>query len=123
MQRLNLAAFGLALGLAVFPGWSATYTNSAIRALGPLTYRDARSGTIFYVESDGRHVAAIDRSGKVLWVRNPFEDAHLQPYRTAFPRIAYIGRGPHHYISIGYDSSQFGLLNVDNGDFSWKGQD
>ena len=37
----------------------------------PATYRDAESGVVFYVESDGRHLAAIDRSGKLVWVVIP----------------------------------------------------
>ena len=57
----------------------------------PFAYRDAKSGITFYVESDGRHLAAIDKSGKVLWVRNPFVDYDLCPYRSPHPYIAWIG--------------------------------
>lgn len=57
----------------------------------PFTYRDAKSGITFYVESDGRHLAAIDKSGKVLWVRNPFVNDDMCPYRSAHPYIAWIG--------------------------------
>jgi hypothetical protein len=57
----------------------------------PSTYRDPESGTVFYVESDGRHVAAIDRNGKLLWVRNPFVEGGLCPYRSAHPYIYWIG--------------------------------
>ncbi len=53
----------------------------------PLVYRDGRTSITFYVESDGRHLAAIDGDGKLLWVRNPFEDRHLCPYRTGRPVI------------------------------------
>lgn len=59
---------------------------------GPsLSYRDVDSGTTLYVESDGRHVAAIDKDGKLLWVRNPFVDSNLCPYRSAHPYISWIG--------------------------------
>jgi len=59
---------------------------------GPsLSYRDVDSGTTFYVESDGRHIAAIDKDGKLLWVRNPFVDSNLCPYRSAHPYIGWIG--------------------------------
>lgn len=30
-------------------------------------YKDSVSGTLFYVESDGHHVSAIDRSGNLIW--------------------------------------------------------
>jgi len=53
----------------------------------PLVYRDGRTSITFYVESDGRHLAAIDGDGKLLWVRNPFEDRHLCSYRTGRPVI------------------------------------
>jgi hypothetical protein len=38
---------------------------------------DARTSITFYVESDGKHVAAIDAHGRVLWVRDPSEQAKL----------------------------------------------
>jgi hypothetical protein len=59
----------------------------AIPPVPPITYRDAQSGVIFYVESDGRHVAALDQRGKLLWVRNPFVDSNMCPYRSAHPFI------------------------------------
>jgi hypothetical protein len=55
------------------------------------SYRDAETGVTFYVESDGRHVAAIDSAGKIIWVRNPFVDRNLCPYRSAHPYIYWIG--------------------------------
>src|SRR5690349_22281876 len=58
---------------------------------GPQVCRDPTTGTLLYVESDGRHVAAISRDGKLLWNRDPFKDAHLPFYRTEKPQIVYIG--------------------------------
>lgn len=57
----------------------------------PQAYLDPISGISFRVESDGRHVDAIDKDGKRLWVRNPFVDANLCPYRSAHPFIVWIG--------------------------------
>ena len=102
---------------------------------GPQAYKDAGSGVIFYVESDGRHVAAIGPDGKVLWNRDPFSDARLEFYRTKTPRIVYIGKtsprneaywatnGIPKVIGIAYNSSQFGELDVRTGDFKFHGQD
>jgi hypothetical protein len=56
----------------------------------PLTFNDPRTSISFYVESDGRHLAAIDAVGKLLWVRNPFEDAHLCPRGNPRPSISSI---------------------------------
>jgi hypothetical protein len=67
------------------------YFGGTVPPHPPTTYRDAESGITFYVESDGRHVAAVDANGKLLWVRNPFVDRNMCPYRLAHPYIASIG--------------------------------
>ena len=61
---------------------------------GPQVYKDPGSGTLFYVETDGRHVAAISGEGKLLWSKDPFKDGHLPFYRTEKPQIVYIGPPP-----------------------------
>jgi hypothetical protein len=102
---------------------------------GPQSYRDADSGIIFYVESDGRHVAAIGQDGKLLWHRDPFADARLEYYRTRQPRIvrlgqpqkwmveAMTGKGSGKFVCISYNSSQAGVLDMKTGDFTFMGQD
>jgi hypothetical protein len=105
----------------------------------PMAYKDPRSAVSFYVESDGRHIAAIDPDGKLLWVRNPFEEAGLCPYRNARPSISSIaaivttsamaswirlrGANPSHdFLEIKFDSSQFGVIDETTGDFLPSGQ-
>lgn len=61
---------------------------SALPPDPPFAYFDPNSGITFYVESDGRHLAAIDKNGKVLWVRNPFVDNNLCSYRLPNTRAA-----------------------------------
>ena len=109
---------------------------------GPQAYRDADSGIIFYVESDGRHVAAISPDGKVLWNREPMADAHLEryhigleSYRVKNPRIIFIGKeseqhakrmekgGSDKFIVITCENSQFGDVDIKTGDFIFGGQD
>ena len=68
---------------------------------GPQAYRDLKSGTLFYVETDGRHLEAISNGGKLLWVREPHEDAHVEYYRTDKPQIVYIGPAPKWYKPLG----------------------
>ena len=109
-----------------------TFTDSWHDFPGPQAYQDAHTGTTFYVESDGRHVAAISRNGRLLWVRDPFNDAHLEPYRTDHAQIISIGRGTwwgegtprkfHGWVVITYNSSQFGAMNPSTGDFQFLGQ-
>ena len=100
---------------------------------GPLCYRDPATGTVFYVESDGLHVAAISKEGRILWVRDPFHDAKLGDYRTHKPQIVSIEKGTWVVngirqkdvpaIFICFNSSQFGALKIINGDVQFYGQD
>ena len=113
-----------------------TYVGKHLRQFpGPQTYKDADSGVSIYIESDGRHVAAISQDGKVLWHRDPFADAHLRAYRTKQPRIVWVGqpqkwmietmsgKGSGKFIGISYDSSQSGVVDIKTGDFTFMGQD
>ena len=100
---------------------------------GPQSYRDSATGITFYVESDGLHIAAISKEGKILWVRDPFHDAKLSDYRTHNPQIVSIGKGSWMVIGvrrrdvpailIGFNSSQFGAMKMSDGEFQWEGQD
>jgi len=98
---------------------------------GAQAYKDLHSGIILYVESDARHVCAISRTGKLLWTREPFKDAHLEIYRTKHPQIAQIGPGPkavwvkgnpRDFVYLNFNSSQFGLLRITDGEFFFGGQ-
>ena len=105
-----------------------------------MVYKDPRTSITMYVESDGRHIAATDEQGKLLWVRNPWEEAHsFCPYRTPRPVVASLkimelsdsgrsylkSRGAnleHTFIALSFDSSQFGELDEITGDFFPEGQ-
>jgi hypothetical protein len=104
-----------------------------------MAYKDSRTFISFYVESDGRHMAAMDADGNLLWVRKPFEDEKLCPYRNARPVISSLatteissdmadvmrsrGMKPSHkFLEIKFDSSQFGVLDETTGDFLFAGQ-
>src|SRR5436190_24330359 len=112
-----------------------TYTGHYLTQFrGAQTYKDAESGIIFYVESDGRHLAAIDRDGKIVWHRDPFADAKLQYYRTKSPQIVYVGKASERaqeywpgkqkkVIGIAFNSSQFGEVDIKTGEFQFGGQD
>ena len=141
------------------------YFGPAIAPVALSAYRDAQSGITFYVESDGRHLVALGANGKVLWVRNPFVDSDMCPYRSAHPFISWIGPpgggfGWHHlepfvptpdekanasiirdlngqiaggrkvsrpsdkarFIGLAFNSSNFGYVNIENGDYYDMGQ-
>jgi hypothetical protein len=104
----------------------------------PYTYKDADTGIIFYIESDGHHVAALDKDGKILWCRQPALDGKLPPYSEIHPRpnplIVWFGAltknqserlkntGSGKFIGISFNSRQAGMLDVKNGDFTFQGQ-
>jgi len=65
------------------------------------TYEDPRTSITFYVESDGKHVAAIDAQGKLLWVRSPLKE--LDPSDTRIPVIdGFRSRRPGSHKAGGY---------------------
>ncbi|MFZ0807086.1 MAG: hypothetical protein WAN03_12915, partial [Candidatus Sulfotelmatobacter sp.] len=82
-------------------------------------------------------VAAISGDGKLLWIRDPYKDAHIPPYRTEKPQIFYIGsvsqsipdarpyagREADKFVAITFNNSQFGLLTISTGEFRFLGQD
>ena len=53
----------------------------------PFLLNDPRSGLMLYVESDGRHMAAITREGKIVWQRDLFGDMKLSPRFVPPPQI------------------------------------
>lgn len=129
-RRVKFGTCFIVATLAAFPQMESRADDSQA-SQPPLTYRDPESGILFFVESDRRHVAAINREGRVLWDRDPFVDGHLKPYRVAFPEISYVGEIPswakarreRPSIGIGFNSSQFGLLDIETGGFTFVGQD
>lgn len=112
-------------------------THYLERFPGPQVYKDPNSATTLYVETDGRHVAAISGEGKLLWNKDPYTDGHLPFYRTKNPQIIFIGsvsksvppagpwagKQPDKFVAITFNNSQFGLLRISNGEFKFLGQD
>ncbi len=65
-------------------------------------------------------MAAISAAGKLLWIRDPFKDAHLPFYRTDDrPDKAKLDR----FVAISFNNSQFGVMRISNGEFLFQGQD
>ncbi len=132
MRMAALFALVLSIALSSAAQEQGKNTESNEVQYGAQAYRDAHTGIIIYVESDARHVSAISPTGKLLWTRDPFKDAHLQLYRTKHPQIARIVRGPnviwipgkpHDFVSLVFNSSQFGLLRLSDGEFFIGGED
>jgi hypothetical protein len=102
------------------------------------TYKDPRTAITFYVESDGKHVAAIDAAGKLLWVRSPFKDpdpaetrtpvidgieaaeSPVPKYAQFLQRLGFKADRP--YIRITSALRSFGIMDERTGDFILEGQ-
>ena len=132
LRSITIAATALLVAGAVKsapppPGWEHLSPE-------PMTYKDPLTSVTFYVETDGRHIAAIDADGKLLWVRDPFKGSRACPTENATPVIVSLEGVPHtaslarylqrfdfeaedQVIEILYASSYFGYLDERTGDF------
>ena len=72
----------------------------------PKSVQDPKTKVTFYLESDGRHVAAISPQGKILWIRDVIFEAGLKPYRVAHPVIDSFFLDGGSMVHCGTDSSQ-----------------
>jgi hypothetical protein len=93
----------------------------------PKVLLDPKTRISYHLASDGRHISAIDRYGKILWRRDPFNDAGLWPYRFSKPVIVYFEFGTDRQdkqgILLRFNSSQFGYLDMATGAYRYGGQD
>jgi hypothetical protein len=97
--------------------------NNDDETIRPFGFIDPVTGNCFYVEADGRHVAAYAADGELIWRRNPFVDANMKPYLFTKPVILEIGRNRFRELIILFNSSQGGSLDDKTGDFKFGGQD
>jgi hypothetical protein len=98
-------------------------------ALYPIRVTDLTTGAIYEVQSDRRTITAKTAKGEILWTVNPFVDEKMEAYRVPHPVIVYFGTSPNRanrkgeFLSIAFDSSQFGDLDLETGKFYFAGQD
>jgi hypothetical protein len=98
----------------------------------PFTYKDPKTGILLYVESDNRHVTAIDPDGKILWERDIIKEENIsQNYRKDPITVYYLGplsqsdkrilkEHPKNgdYVGIGFKhSGEGGVLNQRTGEY------
>jgi hypothetical protein len=102
----------------------------------PKVLVDPRTKISYFLDSDGRHISAIDPAAKLLWRADPFVDSKLESYRNSHPIIldfqfvddswwkihSYLGRADG-FLYIAFNSSQFGVVRKSNGRFIFFGQD
>jgi len=109
-------------------------THAAWPFPGPQAYKDVGTEITVYVESDGHHVSAIDKNGKLLWTKD------LQSYgvypvirikEDKEPKIIRLGEyhsddrnsGTSHKIAVTFSTSVGGILSLETGDFQTMGND
>lgn len=109
--------------------------HATLEYRGPVAYSDRMTETLFYVESDGRHVSAIRFDGQILWTRDPYAEVGLErsPYRVKDRKIVSIGRSDvswlpkkfdrkRLYLSIAFNSTDFGVVDSASGVFTYLGR-
>lgn len=90
---------------------------------------DKQTGIVYEVQSDRRTITATKPDGTLVWKVNPFVEAKLEPYRVKHPFIVYFGKTQNQsnlkvpVLGITFNSSQFGVIELESGKFHPQGQD
>ena len=117
------------LYFGIFRSITSDKINSPLTRKKPLTLVDDSTKTKFILDTAQLEITAIDTTGKILWTTNPRKDGNLKPYRVANPIIVYFKLGFDKHtahkdvIKIGYNNSQFGVIDKTSGKFTSHGQD
>lgn len=113
-------------------GWRLVQYPS-LRVLQAVCFSDDQLGIQVCSERDGSQVTAL-RNGRAIWRRDSHADWKIGPYRTLYPVVrsmstvlpiyleGYKHLIPEHAIMIRYDSSQFGVVDEETGEFTMLGQ-
>lgn len=98
------------------------------QAFFPIRVTDKVSGIVYEVQSDRQTVIAIKANGETLWKVTPFKDA--KPYRVEHRFIIRFGKAHPaaegkkvEFVSLTFNSSEFGKLELATGEFHYGGQD
>ena len=90
---------------------------------------DSLTKTKFILDSTQTYITAIDSTGKKLWETDPRKKSNMMIYRIKHPIITSfyfsvnIWSNHREVIGIGYDNSQFGMIDKATGEFTFLGQD
>ena len=99
------------------------------QALYPIRVTDKETGIVYEVQSDRRTITATKHDGTLVWKVSPFVDAKLEPYRFKHPFIVYFGKALNQsnikepVLGISFNSSQFGVIELESGKFHFGGND
>ena len=119
--------------------------HDALEYRGPAAYADRATETLFYVESDGRHVSAVRFDGHVLWTRDLYSDVKRVAWTSeASDDVTELDRIIHGdikdrkivsvtraaprdrakvYLLITFTSADFGVIDATSGELVSLGRD
>jgi outer membrane protein assembly factor BamB len=55
-----------------------------------LSLKDPKTGLIFYVESDGRRLVALDKDGALVWGFDVLDEAKVNTHRLGAPVVRHL---------------------------------
>jgi len=86
-----------------------------------ISLKDKASGSLFYVESNGRQLVAFDSDGTIAWSIDVFDAAKINPARgTPVIRDLRIVDGA---LSVTCARSHFVIVDLKTGDAKFAGND
>jgi len=102
----------------------------------PLAFRAEGSNILVYVESDRRHLAAVDINGKLLWHKDVTQEVRIKSLRDRPARVNHVGKpldwmlklipgggSAADYFGIALSTKEFGLINSRTGKYKAMGSD
>lgn len=121
-------------------------SNWNIKKGKSVTLYDFATQTKFVLDSTRTVISAFDKKGKLKWKTNPYKDKKIPEYRTNNPIIVnfsirltenYYRKRSNQFtteisnyfytrkilISISYNNSQFGTIDLQDGYYYFMGQD
>jgi hypothetical protein len=102
----------------------------------PLSFKDEASGVLLYVETDRKHVAAIDKDGKILWHKEITQVVTLKSRGDKEAAVIFVGKPTDWslkvmkergkagtYIGVGFNTKEFGVIDQQTGEYTSMGND
>jgi hypothetical protein len=101
----------------------------------PITYKDEKTGMLFYLEGNGTNMAGIDKEGTILWYKDLTKDVtEKRPPMGQKLRVTSLGKVDAKrlkeledlgkggdYLGIGLNTSEGGLINQKTGEYIFNG--
>jgi hypothetical protein len=87
----------------------------------PISLKDAKTGMIFYVESNGRRLVAFNRAGRVQWSVDVLDAIHMTA-TVGRPVIRHLRLGDGH-LWVTFGKSDTAEVEIETGKVRYIGSD